>query len=59
MDKIEARKALNRIQIGCKRLQARLKNNLFVGLAYRMKYIKLGTMQATCYVIARWHRTNR
>lgn len=42
MDKIEARKALNRIQIGCKRLQARLKNNLFVGFSLQDEIYKVG-----------------
>lgn len=42
MDKIEARKALNRLQVVCKRLQARLKNGLFVPFSKADEIYKVG-----------------
>ena len=42
MDKIEARKALNRLQVICKRLQARLKNGLFVPFNKADEICKVG-----------------
>lgn len=42
MDKIEARKALNRLQVVCKRLQARLKNGLFVPFSKADEICKVG-----------------
>ena len=42
MDKMEAQKALNRLQVVCKRLQARLKNGLFVPFFKADEICKVG-----------------